>query len=177
MFRVYLRELSRSDAEALAEVLERNRAFLKPFEPRRPDRYFTVEGQREQIAASAVEREAGRACAFGIFEQQTDTLAGRITLSTIVRGAWQNANVGYWVDRARNGRGYATEALQGALSFAFDDLQLHRVEAAVMPRNVASTRVVEKNGFRREGLAPRYLNIDGRWEDHVLYGITREERR
>ena len=78
--------------------------------------------------------------------------------------------------RDRNGRGYCTEALSGAMTFAFDLLQLHRIQAAIMPRNAASIRVVEKNGFRREGLAERYLLIGGRWEDHAIYAVTREDR-
>ena len=128
------------------------------------------------IAAGVAERDAGTSWSFGIFEQGTDQMAGRIALSSIVRGAWQNANVGYWVAEERNGRGYASEALGGVVSFAFDRLQLHRVQAAIMPRNVASIRVVEKNGFRREGLAERYLLIGGRWEDHAIYAVTREDR-
>jgi ribosomal-protein-alanine N-acetyltransferase len=176
MTHVYLRELEEADAEAMARLLRANRSFLEPWDPDRPESFYTAGGQRDVIAAGLAERDAGSAWSFGIFEQGTDEMAGRIALSSIVRGAWQSANVGYWVVEGRNGLGYATEALGGAVTFAFDELQLHRVQAAVMPRNVASTRVVEKNGFRREGLAERYLLIGERWEDHAIFAITREER-
>jgi ribosomal-protein-alanine N-acetyltransferase len=177
MSRVFLRELEPGDAEALASLLRRNRSFLAPWDPERPESFFTVEGQRHLIEAGMEEREAGRGWSFAILEQATDELVGRIALSSVARGAWQSANVGYWVDSRRQGRGYATEALGGAVTVAFDELQLHRVQAAVMPRNTASIRVVEKNGFRQEGLARRYLLIGGRWEDHYLYALTREERQ
>lgn len=99
-----------------------------------------------------------------------------MNLSNVVRGAWGNCTIGYFVDHGRNGLGYATEAVGLAVRFAFDHAGLHRVQAAVMPRNVRSIRVVEKNGFRYEGLARRYLQIDGRWEDHNIYAITVEDR-
>jgi ribosomal-protein-alanine N-acetyltransferase len=92
-----------------------------------------------------------------------------------VRGAWQNATLGYFVGEAWGGRGYASEAVRQAVEFAFNRIGLHRVQAAVMPRNVRSIRVVEKNGFRLEGMAERYLQIDGRWEDHLIYSITSDE--
>jgi [ribosomal protein S5]-alanine N-acetyltransferase len=100
---------------------------------------------------------------------------GRVSLSTVVRGAWQNANIGYFVDRERGGRGFATWAVRETLAFAFRWANLHRVQAAVMPRNVRSIKVVEKNGFNPEGLATRYLKIAGSWEDHQIHAITAEE--
>src|SRR5205085_692254 len=81
------------------------------------------------------------------------------------------------VDRAANGRGICTEAVGLVVGIALDRLGLHRVQAAVMPRNAASIRVLEKNGFRREGLAPRYLRINGRWEDHLIFAVTAEDPR
>jgi ribosomal-protein-alanine N-acetyltransferase len=101
--------------------------------------------------------------------------AGRVTLSEISRGAFQNAYLGYFVSEDRNGRGIATAAARLALDVAFRDERLHRVQAAIIPRNAASIRVVEKVGMRREGLALRYLRIDGRWEDHAIYALTAEE--
>jgi len=102
-------------------------------------------------------------------------VVGRITLSSVVLGAWRNANLGYWVARDRGGRGYATEAVALAVRYAFEDAGLHRVQAAVMPRNAPSIRVLEKNRFRPEGLAARYLQIHRAWEDHLLFAVTREE--
>ena len=122
------------------------------------------------------EREAGVAYGFAIVEGSSPRpIVGIVTLSMVVRAAWQNGNLGYWVLESRGRRGYATEAVRLVLAFAFDTLALHRVQAGVMPRNLRSIRVLEKNGFRREGLAERYLRIAGRWEDHVIFAITSEE--
>lgn len=92
-----------------------------------------------------------------------------------MRGAWDNATLGYFVDGERNGRGYATQAVRQVVGFAFSNAGLHRVQAAVMPTNVASARVLQKNGFRCEGRSPRYLRIAGAWEDHDVYAVTAEE--
>jgi ribosomal-protein-alanine N-acetyltransferase len=116
-----------------------------------------VEGQRARIGEHS----------YAILDG--DAIAGTISLSNVVRGAFQNANVGYWVDRARNGRGLATRALAAMVDEAFGDLALHRLEAGTLVDNVASQRVLEKNGFERIGLARRYLHIGGDWRDHVLF--------
>jgi ribosomal-protein-alanine N-acetyltransferase len=115
----------------------------------------------------------GSGYGFGIFVE--DRFAGEITLSSIQRGPFQNAFVGYWVDEALAGRGLAPEATVAILRFAFEELGLHRVEIAIVPRNRPSRRVVEKLGLREEGVAVRYLEIDGNWEDHVRYAMTSEE--
>ncbi len=115
------------------------------------------------------------AYSFGIFENDGDALVGHVVLSNVARAAWQNATLGYFVGLDHNGRGYATQGVALALRFAFGDARLHRVQAAVMPRNVASKRVLEKNAFRYEGHSLRYLEINGVWEDHDIYAITIEE--
>ena len=99
---------------------------------------------------------------------------GAINLSNVVRGAFQSCNVGYWVAEAYNGRGYATVALAQVCERAFGELGLHRIEAGTLLHNVASQRVIEKNGFTRIGIAPRYLQIAGQWSDHVLFQKTAE---
>jgi ribosomal-protein-alanine N-acetyltransferase len=101
-------------------------------------------------------------------------LAGAINLSNVVRGAFQSCNVGYWVAEEYNGRGYATAALGLVCERAFGDLGLHRIEAGTLLHNLASQRVIEKNGFTRIGIAPRYLQIAGAWSDHVLFQKTAE---
>jgi ribosomal-protein-alanine N-acetyltransferase len=100
---------------------------------------------------------------------------GRIALGGVLRGAFQNAYLGYWIDVAKQGLGLMPEAVRAATTFAFHRVGLHRVQAAVMPRNGRSMRVLEKVGYRREGLALRYLSIAGAWEDHVLFAVTAEE--
>ena len=96
-------------------------------------------------------------------------------MSSIQRGPFQTGHVGYWIDRQLAGRGYVPEAVVVVLAFAFDTIALHRVEISIIPRNYASLRVVEKLGLRSEGIAQKYLEIDGNWEDHAKFAITSEE--
>ena len=170
---IELRPLESGDAVALLDVRARSRASLEPWEPARDARFYTLAGQREAVAGLLAERAAGRALPFAIVED--GELAGAVNLSGIVRGVFENAYLGYWVDGARAGRGLATTAVRLALDHAFGAAGLHRVQAAVIPRNAASVRVLEKVGFREEGVALRYLRIAGVWEDHRLYALTREE--
>jgi [ribosomal protein S5]-alanine N-acetyltransferase len=167
-----LRELEVADAEALLEVLVRDRAFLDPWEPTRDASFFTLEVQRRGLGRL---REAEDFVDFGIFLSDTDELVGRIQLSGIARGPFQNAYLGYFVSERHNGCGYATEAVRQAVGHAFGPLELHRVQAGVVLRNPGSIRVLEKAGFREEGLALRYLRIKGVWEDHKLFAVTSEE--
>lgn len=173
--RVAIRAFTLADIDELVDLRRRNRVFNAPYEPRRSEAFFTDAGQRAEVVRDLDEWTAGTMYAFGIVERATERLRGRIGLSSIVRGAWENANVGYFVDEAVNGRGYATEALALALHFAFGPGRLHRVQAAVMPHNQRSARVLARNGLRLEGRALRYLRLAGGWRDHDLYAITVEE--
>lgn len=170
----YLRPLSLTDTNTLLRLRVANREFLAPFEPLRNERFYTLEGQREQIEASMSEWDSDRGYGFGIFTFDEE-MVGRVALSNVVRGAWQNTTLGYFVAEGHGGKGYATEAVRLALDFAFGSVHLHRVQAGVMPRNVASAKVLRNNGFRLEGTSPRYLKINGEWEDHDLYALTAEE--
>jgi ribosomal-protein-alanine N-acetyltransferase len=172
---IYIRPLTLEDAPALLAVRLANRSFLEPFEPPRSDEFFTLKAQTEQIKVGEAQWRADQGYPFGVFEAATDELVGRVALSNVVRGAWRNATLGYFITQDRAGRGFATEAVRRAVGFGFSDAQLHRVQAGVMPRNKASVRVLLNNGFRHEGFSPRYLNINGVWEDHDLYAITAEE--
>jgi ribosomal-protein-alanine N-acetyltransferase len=172
---IELRESMEGDAPVFLDLILRNRDFLQPFEPRRPDGWFTLDGVRAELARAARDRRSDAAFSFGIWERESGALVGRVTLANVVRGAWQNATLGYFVGEQWGRRGYATWAVREALAFAFGWANLHRVQAAVMPRNRASVRVLEKNRFRREGRANRYLRINGIWEDHDVYALTVEE--
>jgi ribosomal-protein-alanine N-acetyltransferase len=101
--------------------------------------------------------------------------AGEVNLNGVVRGAMQGGTIGYWIDEAKAGNSYMSEAVLVLAKFAFDELRLHRVEVCIIPRNAASHRVVEKLALRHEGIAERFLEINGVWEDHVRYGFTIEE--
>jgi len=172
--RCRIRDLRPEDADELLELRLRNRSFFEPFEPTLPPDHFTRRAQLDAIVHGNRAWDDDREYTFGI-TLPTGELAGRIRLSVVVRGPWQNANLGYYVDRDANGRGICTEAVGLVTRLAFERLELHRVQAAVMPRNAASIRVLEKNGFRREGIAPRYLRINGVWEDHAIFARTVED--
>jgi [ribosomal protein S5]-alanine N-acetyltransferase len=174
--RIRLRTLSEDDYEGWFEVRARCRRWLVPWEPRPAGAPLTPEDRASfsaRCAARERERQMGSGYGFGIF--LAEQFVGEITLSSIQRGPFQNAFVGYWVDEAMAGQGLAPEATVAVLRFAFEELGLHRVEIAIVPRNRASRRVVEKLGLREEGVAVRYLEIDGHWEDHVRYAMTAEE--
>ena len=126
-----------------------------------------------RCAARERERIGGSQYAFGIFID--GSFAGEINLNNVVRGAFQSATIGYWIDSARAGHAYMPEAVVVLAKFAFEELHLHRLEVCIIPRNANSRRVMEKLGVREEGLAERFLEINGTWEDHVRYGLTVEE--
>ena len=113
------------------------------------------------------------ASGFGIFVE--GRFCGEINLSTVQRGPFQSAYVGYWIDEREAGNGYMPEAVVVLARFAFEGLHLHRIQVSIIPRNQASRRVMEKLTFRDEGVAERYLEINGVWEDHVRFAITNEE--
>jgi ribosomal-protein-alanine N-acetyltransferase len=174
--RLILRTMSENDYEAWAEVRTRCRDWLQRWEPRPANASHLAEDRRSFVGRCAVrerERQLGTAFGFGIFVG--GRFVGELTLSSIQRGPLQSGFVGYWIDEAEAGRGYVPEAVVTLLQYAFETLRLHRVEINIIPRNASSRRVVEKLGIRLEGVAERYLEIDGAWEDHARYAITAEE--
>ena len=175
--RVTLRPLHPDDFEAWREVRKRCAGWLLKWEPRpAAGQLDPVEDRRAFVARCGArdrERDLGVGFGFGIFLDSR--FCGEINLSTIQRGAFQNAYIGYWIDEAVAGNGYMPESVVVLLKFAFEELKLHRVQISIIPRNTASRRVVEKLDLRDEGTAIRYLQINGIWEDHVRYAITAEE--
>jgi ribosomal-protein-alanine N-acetyltransferase len=160
---VSIRPLRPDDAAELAALYAANREFLAPYEPIRPDDFFTADTQRERL-----ERQlADGTHPFAILDG--GAIAGTINVFHIIRESLQSCTIGYWIDRARNGRGLATAAVEDAVAYAFGELALHRVEAATLVDNVASQRVLEKAGFERIGVARRFLLINGEWRDFVLF--------
>ena len=175
--RVMLRPLSTNDFAAWREVRTRNEAWLVPWEPLRsatlPDPVTDRSAFDARCSARDRERAADHAYPFGVFVDQQ--FAGELNINNVTRGALQGATIGYWIDQARAGNSYISEAVVVATKFAFEELQLHRLEICIVPRNANSRRVVEKLRLRNEGVAERYLEINGTWEDHVRYAITAEE--
>jgi ribosomal-protein-alanine N-acetyltransferase len=175
--RVMLRPLVPADFAAWSEVRIRNEEWLLPWEqarvPGMPDPTRDRESFTVRCSARDRERQLGAGYGFGIFVD--NAFAGEINLNSVQRGSFQNAYVGYWIDEARAGFGYMPESVAVVTRFAFDDLRLHRLQIAIIPRNRNSRRVMEKLRYREEGVALRYLEINGVWEDHVRYAITAEE--
>jgi [ribosomal protein S5]-alanine N-acetyltransferase len=159
------------DVPALAELLRLNRDFLAPWEPVRDDSYFTVGGQQDVIRAALERHEQGLTLPHLILND-SGLVVGRITLNDIVRGPFQSCSLGYWVQATENGHGLATAAVRDILGVAFEELGLHRIQAATLIHNLRSQRVLERNGFALFGLAPKYLNIAGQWQDHRLYQVV-----
>lgn len=172
-----LRPLIAADFPQWREVRTRNHNWLTKWEPSRPAGSPDVINDRHAFAArcNARERERhlGTGFGFGVFVD--GQFAGEMNLSSVQRGPFQNSYVGYWIDEAVAGQGYTPEALVAVMKFAFEELSLHRVQIAIIPRNTASLRVVEKLALRSEGVAQRYLEINGTWEDHVRFAMTVEE--
>jgi len=172
-----LRSIVLSDFAAWSEVRQRCGSWLTRWEPQRlpgqPDTTKDRDAFAVRCSARQRERQLGTGYGFGIFVE--GEFCGEINLSSIQRGPFQNAYVGYWVDQARAGQGLMPEAVVVLARFAFEELHLHRLQISIIPRNTASRRVVEKLDLRSEGIAIRYLEIDGVWEDHVRYAVTVEE--
>ncbi len=175
--RVVLRPLVSTDFAEWREVRRRCARWLLKWEPQppkgNPDDTEDLAAFAARCGARQREWQLGTGYGFGIFVDER--LAGEINLSGVQRGPFQNAYVGYWIDEARAGKGYVPESLVVVARFAFEDLRLHRLQVAIIPRNRASRRVVEKLGLRDEGTALRYLAINGVWEDHIRFAITAEE--
>jgi ribosomal-protein-alanine N-acetyltransferase len=177
--RVLLRPLVVSDFPAWREVRRRNEEWLTRWEPTRmpgaPDVVEDRDAFSVRCSARQRERQLGAGYGFGVFVD--GELAGEINLSSVQRGPFQSAYVGYWIDEAKAGHGYTPEAVVVVARFAFEELRLHRIQIAIVPRNRPSHRVMEKLAIRDEGTALRYLEINGAWEDHVRYAMTVEEWR
>jgi ribosomal-protein-alanine N-acetyltransferase len=176
--RLVLRPPRTADVPAMREALRRNRAHLRPWSVATApgEDAASLTSVSRAILRHRSEWKTGQAYVFLVTLCEDDRrVLGRIALGGLLRGAFQNAYLGYWIDAEHEGRGLMTEAVLAATSFAFGAASLHRVQAAVMPSNGASQRVLEKARYRREGLAERYLHIAGVWEDHILFAMTAEE--
>ncbi|BBH64443.1 ribosomal-protein-alanine N-acetyltransferase [Actinoplanes sp. OR16] len=167
-----IRPVTAGDAAELAALLTENRDYLAPWDPIRDESYYTEDGQRQIITDLL---RAGTSIPYAIVQDRE--IVGRINLNNIVRGPFLSASLGYWVAESAAGRGLASAAVAAVVEKAFGEHGLHRVEAGTLTHNVRSQRVLERNGFTRFGLAPRYLRIAGRWQDHYLFQRLNEPDR
>lgn len=167
--RVTLRLPRNRDFQEWVELRRESRAFLEPWEPRWTDEELERAGWRHRQTRYRREFARRAAVPFFIFEKKSGSLAGGITVGSIRRGVAQSCQIGYWMGERYAGQGLMHEALLLVVDYAFDSLLLHRVEAACIPENTRSMRLLEKAGFQREGLLRSYLRINNVWQDHFLY--------
>lgn len=165
------------DYSAWASLRMESREFLTPWEPVWSEDDLTRVSFRLRVKRAAREIATDEAYSLFILDARSETLLGGLTLGLVRRGVAQACTLGYWMGQRHSGKGHMTEAVRGALDFAFSDLALHRVEAACLPHNEPSRRLLERVGFRPEGEARGYLRINGVWADHRLYGILASDPR
>ena len=164
------RPLSAEDTAAVAALLVANRDFLAPWQPLRRPGYFTEEGQRRAVTRAVEARRAGLALPM-VIQDDGGAVVGTMNLQSIIRGSFQSCSVGYWLAESAQGRGLTTAALREAVTVAFDDLRLHRVQAETLSQNYRSQRVLERLGFSQYGKAESYMQIAGEWQTNVLYQL------
>lgn len=171
-----MRSPRQSDYGAWRKLRLDSRTFLTPFEPRWSEVELSTRSFAARVRRNKRDALYGTEFSLLIFSDNANrsTLVGGMTLSNIRRRAFQNVTLGYWMGEQFAGRGIMTRAVALILPFVFDNLNLHRIEAACLPDNLASRRVLSANGFREIGLAENYLQINGEWRDHVLFALTRE---
>ncbi len=172
--RVYLRFPVQRDWRNWAALRAESRDFLAPWEPTWAYDALTRGAFRRRLKMYKTEMRQGVTYSFLIFRRVDDVLLGGITLSNLRRGVAQSATLGYWIGSPHCNQGYMTDSLAAILEFAFSRIGLHRIEAACLPANEASRRLLLRSGFREEGYAREYLRISGRWQDHQLFAILRD---
>jgi [ribosomal protein S5]-alanine N-acetyltransferase len=175
--RLFLKVLDENFAPQVLDYYQRNDEFLKQWEPQRDQEFYTIPYQQNILQSELDKIQAGQQFRVWLFKKEEDfsKTIGTVALSNIVRGAFQSCHLGYKLDAQEINQGYMTEALQSVARYAFEDLHLHRIEANIIPRNQISLKVVQKLGFYDEGLAKKYLRINGTWEDHIHMVLLNEE--
>ncbi len=166
---VFLRTPRMTDYLQWSDLRERSRDFLVPWEPTWPDDDLTRAAFRRRLRRYADEMRGDLGYPLLLFRSDDEALLGGLTLTNIRRGVAQTGSLGYWIGAPYAGQGLMTRGVAALLPFAFKGLQLHRVEAACIPSNEPSRRLLERCGFRHEGVAREYLCINGLWQDHLLY--------
>jgi [ribosomal protein S5]-alanine N-acetyltransferase len=173
--RVYLRHPAMHDYAAWAELRALSRHHLIPWEPKWARDELTRSCYRRRLRQFQREMRDDHGYAYLIFNETDAQLVGGLNISNVRRGVAQAASLGYWIGLPQIGQGLMTDAVRATLRFAFGPLGLNRLEAACLPNNAASARVLKKVGFQREGRARRYLKINGEWQDHDLYALLHDD--
>lgn len=172
--RIVLKTIDENQAEALLDFRWRNEAFFKAWGPAYAGNFFDLRAIQDFLEKQTILIQNGFLLRLYIFhhsDKKNNTILGNVSYSNIQRGVAQSCNLGYKVDERFNGQGIATKAIKAGNEYLFKTLKLHRIEANVMPHNLASIRVVEKLGFQQEGIAKKLLKINGQWQDHIRYAL------
>ncbi len=175
--RVYLRPPRQSDWSEWARLRTESRAHLTPWEPTWSADELTRVAYRRRLRRYSRDQRDGTGISFLIFSRAANALLGGVTLSNTRRGVTQSTTLGYWMGAPHAGKGYMKDAVNAVIGFVFEDMRLHRLEAACVPANEASKRVLQATGFHEEGFARRYLRINGEWRDHLLFAIVADDPR
>ncbi|WOC15315.1 GNAT family N-acetyltransferase [Pseudochrobactrum sp. MP213Fo] len=175
--RIYLREPQWNDYRQWAVLREKSRAFLTPWEPVWQEDELEKTSYRMRLRHYTEEARNGHSWSLFMFRKRDNVLLGGITLGNVKRGVAQSGQIGYWCGEPHAGQGYMYDALRLVIPFAFNELRLHRLEAACIPSNQRSVRLLEKAGFLFEGTLRSYLKINGLWQDHQLYGLIEGDEK
>ncbi len=175
--RVYLRPPQLADWSGWARLRAESREFIAPWEPTWPADALSQAAFRRRLRRYARDARDDLGYAFLIFRRDDDQIAGGITLSNVRRGVTQCCSTGYWIGQAQARRGYMRDALSTMIPWVFDDLGLHRLEAACLPENEPSRTLLAQCGFTEEGYARQYLRINGAWRDHMLFALLQSDAR
>lgn len=168
---IYLRPSEMRDYSEWSSLRERSRAFLTPWEPIWPVDDLTRASFRYRVRRHAEEMARDEAYTFFVFREEDDVLLGGLSFGHVRRGVSQATTLGYWMGEPHAGKGYMTRAVRAACAYMFEKQGMHRVEAACLPTNEPSKRLLERVGFKQEGYARSYLNINGQWRDHLLFAL------
>lgn len=172
---IELKVLMPEDASEVLSYYIRNEAHLQPYEPLRNQNFYTIEEQKKNIGENYIQFLNGTSISFGIF--RTGNLIGKIQITNILLGAFRNAFIGYSIDEREQGKGYMKEALRIVSNYAFDEMELHRLEASTLVDNIKSKAVLKACGFKEIGISEKYLFINGVWQDHSIFYSIRENWR
>lgn len=173
--RLYLKILKPNYCRKVLDYYKRNRQFLDEWEPKRPKELYTLSYQKRQLIYEYNDFKDNKAVRFWIIKKDTNTIIGNISISNIIMGNFKSCFMGYKLDKDEINKGYMTEAIKKVVEIMFTDFGLHRIEVNILPRNERSLRIMEKLNFEQEGYSKRYLEINGKWEDHIHFAIYEED--
>lgn len=173
--RLYLKILKPSSARKVLEYYKRNKNFLKEWEPKPHEDFYTFMYQRNKLKNEYYDFKDGKLVRFWIVKKEDNKIIGNLCYSNIIMGNFKSCFLGYKLDKDEINKGYMTEAIRKTVQIMFEDFGLHRIEVNIIPRNKRSLRVMEKLGFEREGFSKRYLEINGVWEDHIHFAVYNDE--